>query len=229
MNNIDRLFCECTDASQFASGYLSYLAELLTQLNTSRIAAFIEELELAREHQNTVFFVGNGGSAATASHMANDFGIGTRTGDDSPPFRALALTDNVAALTAIANDNGYHNLFVFQLRIHYRPGDRLVAISASGDSPNVIAAAEWVKKRGGKVIGLVGFDGGKLQDLCDLIIHVKTPKGEYGPVEDIHMILDHLVYSWLQCQVQKKKDNVQKNNVSCPGSNADGLPDRDRL
>lgn len=206
MNNIERLLSECDSPAKFADAYFSYLYQLLNQLDTRAIAAFIEELGHAREHQNTVFFIGNGGSAATASHMANDFGIGIRTGDDDPPLRALALTDNVAAMTAIANDDGYHNVFVYQLRIHYRPGDKLVAISASGNSPNVIAAAEWVKKHGGKVIGLVGFDGGRLKDICDLVIHVKTPKGEYGSVEDIHMILNHLIFNWLRFQVRKKNE-----------------------
>ncbi len=205
MNNIERLCRESTDAGQFAVAYIGYLSNLLGRLDTKCIAAFVEELEQARQHHQTVFLVGNGGSAATASHMANDFGAGITPADDPLPFRALALTDNVAALTAIANDDGYQNVFVRQLRIHYRPGDKLVAISASGNSPNVVAAAEWVKQHGGKVIGLVGFDGGKLKALSDLVIHVETQKGEYGPVEDIHMILDHLVYSWLRTRMKKSE------------------------
>lgn len=204
MSNVERLARESADAAQFAGAYFNYLAKLMGELDTKAIAEFIAQLEHARQHDNTVFFVGNGGSASTASHMANDFGIGVRTGEDVKPFRALALTDNVPAMTAIANDEGYQNVFVSQLRIHYRPGDMLVAISASGNSPNVVAAAEWVGKRGGKVIGLVGFDGGRLKTLCDLLIHARTPKGEFGPVEDIHMILDHLIYTWLRNRTQRK-------------------------
>jgi len=106
-------------------------------------------------------------------------------------------------MLAVANDTGYENIFVNQLRIHYRKGDKLVAISASGNSPNVVVAAEWVKKQGGAVIALVGFDGGKLKEIGDVVVQVKAVKGEYGPVEDIHMILDHLVSYWLQYQIQK--------------------------
>jgi D-sedoheptulose 7-phosphate isomerase len=111
----------------------------------------------------------------------------------------------VVALTAIGNDAGHENLFVYQLRIHYRPGDKLIAISASGNSPNVVEAARWVKKRGGRVVGLVGFDGGELKRLADVVIHAKTPKGEYGPVEDIHIIMDHLFYSWLKARAGSLK------------------------
>ncbi len=114
----------------------------------------------------------------------------------------------MAVITAIVNDAGYHNVFVYQLQIHFKPGDMLVAISASGNSPNVVAAAKWVKNHGGKVVGLVGFDGVQLKTLCDLVIHAKTPKGEYGPVEDVHMVLNHLVYTWLRTQAIPNKQGV---------------------
>ena len=198
MNNIVRLFKETKSAQEFATGYLSYLSELLKRLDTHAIAAFIKELEEARKSGNTVFLAGNGGSAATASHMANDIGLdvlkksGTQT-----PFRVLALSASIPVITAIGNDDGYENVFLYQLKIHYRPGDKLVVITASGNSPNVVIAAEWVKQQGGRVIGLLGFDGGKVKGLCDVVIHAETPKGEYGPVEDIHMIMDHLVSNYL--------------------------------
>jgi len=203
MSNLDKILDESKCAADFAGAYLDYLSGLLCRLDRKAIAAFIEELELARRLQNTVFVVGNGGSAATASHMANDLGVGTHAAERGLPFRVLALTDNVAAMTAIGNDNGYEYVFVHQLRIHYRPGDMLIAISASGNSPNVVTAAEWVKRQGGKVLGLVGFDGGALKGLCDVLVHAETPKGEYGPVEDVHMIMDHLVYTWLRNRVAR--------------------------
>jgi D-sedoheptulose 7-phosphate isomerase len=197
MDTLARILEQSNDVIEFSEAYGRYLSGLLSRLDAKAVGRLVEELEQARERQQTVFFIGNGGSAATASHMANDLGVGTRASETGKPLRALALTDNVAAMTAIGNDSGYDNLFLYQLRIHYRPGDKLVAISASGNSPNLLAAAEWVKQRGGTVIGLVGFDGGKLKTLCDVVIHVETEKGEYGPVEDIHMIVDHLVYTWL--------------------------------
>ncbi len=208
MNNIEHFVTKSTSAKEFAKIYLNYVGKLLTEINPETIAAFIDELEASREHQNTVFIVGNGGSAATASHMANDIGMDVfKKGTDEKPLKALALTDNISLMTAIANDDGYENIFVNQLKIHFRPGDKLVAISASGNSPNVIKAAEWVKKQGGRVIGLVGFDGGLLRNICDIVIHVKTPKGEYGPVEDVHLVIDHLVALWLQYGLKERKKN----------------------
>ena len=206
MKTIESLFNEASDIQQFSKGYFSYLSSLLDELYTNAIASFADEMVKARKNQNTIFFIGNGGSASTASHMANDFGTDIRKkGGSDLPFRALSLTDNNAVMMAIANDDGYGNLFVNQLRIHYRPGDILVAISASGNSSNIVCAAEWVKEKGGIVMSLVGFDGGRLKEISDVVIHVKSQKGEYGPVEDVHMIMDHLLANWLQYKVMSEE------------------------
>lgn len=211
MNNIELIFSESSDIQQFTKGYLDYLYTLLNRLDKNAIAAFAYEMERARINHNTIFFVGNGGSAATASHMANDFGVDIlKKGGGDLPFRAMALTDNISVMLAIANDDGYDRLFVNQLRIHYRHGDKLVAISASGNSPNVVAAAKWVKGQGGVVMSLVGFDGGRLKEISDIVIHVRSEKGEYGPVEDVHMIMDHLLANWLQCRVQMEQAGGKK-------------------
>lgn len=203
MNNMERIYSEAENAEQFARGYIEYLSELLSRLDLAAIAAVADEIDKARRNHNTIFIAGNGGSAATASHMANDIGMDIlKKGQPSRPFRAFALTDNAALMTAIANDEGYDNMFVNQLRIHYRPGDLLIAISASGNSPNIVKAAEWVKTAGGRVIGFAGFDGGRLKDLSDVVVHIETPYGEYGPVEDIHLVLDHLIANWLQYKVR---------------------------
>ncbi|MCX7966166.1 MAG: SIS domain-containing protein [Syntrophorhabdaceae bacterium] len=218
MNNIERIFSESVGPEDFAEKYLDYLTALFRKLDKNKIAQFIYELEDAYEKGNTIFIAGNGGSAATASHMANDFGMDVlkKSGSDKA-FKALSLTDNTSLITAIANDDGYENIFVNQLKIHYRDGDKLIVISASGNSPNVVAAANWVKSKGGKVLGLTGFDGGKLKDICDVVIHVDTKRGEYGPVEDIHTIIDHLVANWLQYKLGKifsstyKKKEMEQN------------------
>lgn len=135
--------------------------------------------------------------------MANDIGfdIIKKCGTDKP-FRVLALTDNSSVITAIANDAGYENVFLNQLKIHYRRGDKLLAISASGNSPNVVAAAEWVKQQGGSVISFVGFTGGKLKALSNVVVHVKSESGEYGPVEDAHLVLNHILAHWFQCKLR---------------------------
>jgi len=213
MKNIKSLLNKPTNVRAFSKGYFDYLYSLLNRLNTDAIEKFIDELNAARTHQNTIFFIGNGGSASTALHMANDLSLGSRTYDKTLPFRSLALTSNTAVMTAIGNDHGYRNLFVYQLGIHYRPGDKLVAISASGNSSNVITAVKWVKKQGGTVIGMVGFDGGKLKNICDIVIHVKTAKGEYGPVEDIHIIMDHLIYTWLWHRKREEKHKILQKPV----------------
>jgi D-sedoheptulose 7-phosphate isomerase len=206
MNNIERLFAGSDGMEQFAKRYFSYLSELLDRLNTAEIAAISREIEDAHSRNNAIYIIGNGGSAATASHMANDIAMDVlKKSGIERPFRAFALTDNVPLMTAIANDDGYHNVFVNQLRICYQQGDILIAISASGNSPNVIEAAKWVKARKGRVMGFVGFDGGELKKLCDLSVHVNTPRGEYGPVEDIHLILDHLIANWLQYKMKYEK------------------------
>lgn len=205
MNNVEQIFKKSENIGDFSKSYFEYLHQLLNCLDLNAIEGLAVEIEKARTNKNTIFVVGNGGSAVTASHIANDFGtdILKKSGTDIP-FCVHALTDNTAVMLAVANDDGYDRLFVNQLRIHYRQGDKLLAISASGNSPNVIVAAEWVKERGGVVMSLVGFDGGKLKELSDIVVHVKSNHGEYGPVEDIHLILNHLLANWLQHKVCKE-------------------------
>ena len=195
MNRVETLFQQCPGPAEFARGYLTYLSDILAKLDTSAIAAFIETLSEARERGAGIFFIGNGGSAATASHFANDIAIGCRTWER--PFRAQSLTDNVPIMTAIANDFGYEHVFTLQLKTLMKPGDVVVAISASGNSPNVVNAVEWANAQGAKTIALTGFDGGKLRQTAHIGVHVPTNKGEYGPVEDVHMVLDHLVGAFL--------------------------------
>ena len=98
----------------------------------------------------------------------------------------------------------YDNIFLDQLKVHYREGDKLIAISASGNSPNLLEAAKWFRERGGTVIGWLGFDGGKLKDLSDIAVVVKTPKGEYAPVEDIHLVINHIIVTWVQLKIRNE-------------------------
>ncbi|MBF0181768.1 MAG: SIS domain-containing protein [Magnetococcales bacterium] len=193
MNPIDRFFTK--DPAHFARAYLEHLGRVLAAIDPEEIARFTATLLDARERGATIFFIGNGGSAATASHFANDLGVGTRCLER--PFRALGLTDNHAVVTAIGNDFGYHDVFARQLRILGKAGDVLVAISASGNSPNLLEAIEQAKKMGIKSVALTAFDGGRMRQMADEGIHVPTEKGEYGPAEDAHMILDHLVAAYL--------------------------------
>lgn len=193
MNNIDRFYTH--DVKAFARSYLTYLAEVLQGIEVSDIERFTKTLLDARERGATVFFIGNGGSAATASHFANDISIGTYSYEK--PFRVMSLTDNQAIITAIGNDFGYQDIFVRQLKVLGKPGDVVVGISASGNSPNLLAAFEYAKTAGIRTVAITAFDGGKLKPLADEGIHVPTAPKEYGPAEDAHMVLDHLVGAYL--------------------------------
>ena len=193
MNNLDRIFTK--DPVAFAGAYLDYLTSVFKTIDTIEIGQFIETLLDARERGATIFFIGNGGSTATASHFANDIAIGTNSYEK--PFRAVSLTDSNAIITAVANDFGFEEIFVRQLRVLGRPGDVVVAISASGNSPNLIRAFDYAKSIGIKTVAITAFDGGKMKQMADEGVHVPTAPKEYGPAEDAHMVLDHLVGAYL--------------------------------
>jgi len=195
VNRIQRLQQERPLAADFARGYLEYLREVLAALDVDEIAAFAAALLDVRERGARIFFIGNGGSAATASHFANDVAIGSCTWEKL--FRAMSLTDNVPVMTAVANDYGYEQIFVRQLQTLMSAGDMVVAISASGNSPNVVRALEYAKGAGAATIAITAFDGGELRRIADLRVHVPTSRGEYGPAEDAHMIIDHLIGAYL--------------------------------
>ncbi len=170
--------------------YLARVQEALKGLPLGAVVELIELLLHARLEQRTVFIFGNGGSAATASHMASDLSKGTIT-EGLPRLRAFSLTDSVPVFTAWANDRDYTQVFSEQLRTLARPGDIAIAISGSGNSPNVLAGLNTAKSMEMTTVGLLGFDGGSAAGLVDLPIVV--PADEYGPVEDIHLLLNHLV------------------------------------
>jgi len=199
MNNIDKGFNEVSSIGEFSRKYFSYLLEVLQTIDETEINRLAQIFEIAKKDGKTIFVAGNGGSAATATTMVNDIGfdIIKKTGTDKP-FKVFSLVDNNSVITAISNDVGYENIFINQLKIHYKEGDFLIVISASGNSPNVLEATNWVKSRGGMVIGFLGFSGGKLIELCDVKIHVKSEPGEYGPVEDAHLIMNHILAHWFQ-------------------------------
>jgi D-sedoheptulose 7-phosphate isomerase len=193
MNNIERFFT--WDPASFARQYVEYVGAVLRSIDVNEVAAFIATLLDARERGATIFFMGNGGSAATASHFANDLAIGTNS--NHKPFRALSITDNQACVTAIANDFGYQDVFERQLRVLGKAGDVAVGISASGNSANLVKAFEVARDMGIKTVALTAFDGGRMKAMSDEGIHVPTGPKEYGPAEDAHMVLDHLVGAYL--------------------------------
>lgn len=170
--------------------YVNQLHKTLDELPESQIIEVIDVLNEARLSQRQIFIMGNGGSASTASHFVCDLSKNTRK-NYLPNYRVIGLTDNMAVLSALANDEGYENVFAQQLVSFVQPGDVVIAISASGNSPNVLKATEMANQMGARTIGMTGFDGGKLAKLSQINIHV--PSNIIEHVEDIHLMLEHLI------------------------------------
>ena len=188
---------KATSGSEVLRTQADALNSLIAGLDLGAVEQVAELLDEACLQGNTVYCVGNGGSAATASHIAADLSWGRRTDDGARP-RTLSLAANTPLLTALANDAGYANVFVEQLKVFFQAGDVVIAISASGNSENVLGAARFAKENGGRSVGLVGFDGGSLKGLCDINVHVPTPPGEYELVEDVHHAVCHMLANYLK-------------------------------
>jgi D-sedoheptulose 7-phosphate isomerase len=176
--------------------YLARVRELLDGL-PDVADRFVEALWQAFEADATVFLAGNGGSAAAASHFGQDLAKGTLADlRATRRFRVIPLTDNVGYITALANDEGYESIFEQQLRNLGRPGDVLVAISGSGNSPNVLRAVEYAHAIGMKTIGVTGYDGGKLRTLAQESVHI--PIEDMGMCEAVHGVVFHAAMCFLR-------------------------------
>lgn len=178
--------------------YILELQNTLKQLPTARIQEAIDLLVEARTERRQVFIMGNGGSASTASHFVCDLAKNTRN-PELPNFRVIGLTDNMAIFSALANDEGYENVFAQQLASFVEADDIVIGISASGNSANVLNAIELGNKVGARTIGMTGFDGGQLRKMVDIDIHIPSDCIEH--VEDIHLMLEHLI-----CKAIKEMD-----------------------
>lgn len=203
-DDILRLARSHTDIGAFTAAYLGRLQQLFDSVDKSLIRTLADEFLRAREEDATLFVAGNGGSATTATSMGNDLGFDVlKKAEIERGFRIHPLTDSNASITAIANDVGFENVFLHQLRTHFQKGDRLIAISASGNSENLLRAARWVRDHGGKVIALLGFDGGMLREESDLALVFESAPGEYGPIEDAHLIVNHILAHWFQVKLRE--------------------------
>lgn len=195
-NKLKSIFEQSGSTVGYLQDYARYVSDLLREIDYAALDGIIRCFRDAKKNSATIFFIGNGGSAATASHFAQDLAeVGRKTGEAC--FKTCGLTNSIPHITALANDYGYESIFTGQMQDFFKEKDVLVAISASGNSSNIVKAVEYAKRLGGKTIGFVGFDGGKLGRMCDHVLHVKTGHGEYGPVEDVHMLLDHMITSYL--------------------------------
>ena len=187
---------EMSQTKQITMDYVQAFEGLLHQIDAEVIGRIVQYLRRAADHGSTIYVAGNGGSAATASHWVNDLGKATKCSGETP-LRVMSLSDNVSWLTALANDEGYSRVFSGQLENFARPGDVLVVISASGNSPNLVEAVELARRQGVFTIGFLGFDGGALKDKVDDYLWLRTEKGAYGLVESGHSLLCHIVTTCL--------------------------------
>lgn len=204
MSELKRFFENSKTIEEYSASYFKYLSSILQKTDRGSIAKVANIFLNAKQNNKKIFFAGNGGSASTASHFAADFAKNV-SNNPKGNFRAISLVDNTALTTAVSNDEGYDNIFARQLAVLMEKGDVVVGISASGNSENVLKAIRHANSNGGISIGLVGFDGGKLKKEAKHCIHFPSLKGEYGPVEDAHIIIDHIITSYLYFSGKKKK------------------------
>jgi D-sedoheptulose 7-phosphate isomerase len=208
--------------------YTKNLKHTLDQLPLDLIDEMIDCLHNARIRGKRVFTIGNGGSASTASHLACDLSKNTVT-PELPSIRAIALTDNMAVFSAIANDLGYENVFAEQLDILIESGDIVIAISASGNSANVLKAIKLAKARNAFTIGWSGYDGGALAAMVDLPVVI--PNHCIEQIEDVHLTLAHMVTTGVrQAAIQEEPLHLHPEPLLAPryvGMHTNGIPHND--
>ncbi len=179
-----------SDRLDYLKSYKEKSLAALDKIAENDVAQLIELLSAAREAGRQIFLCGNGGSAATASHFANDLGKGASWGHEKR-FRVLALTDNVSWMTALANDTDYSQIFVEQLKNYARPEDLLITFSGSGNSPNVLEVVQWANQNSMLTVGITGRPGGKLGEVARYPVFVES--SHMGHIEEGHFLIQHLV------------------------------------
>ncbi len=178
------------------ASYLDDFSALLKKVDAKEVEALVDLLAEAYREERFVFVIGNGGSGANASHLCEDLGKGTlHDFEKQKRLKVLSLTDNTPYILAYGNDLGYDRIFVEQLKNFAQPGAVLIAISGSGNSPNVLKAVEYANSIGMKTVGITGYDGGKLRKMCRLGVHV--PSHNMGAVESVHLVLFHYLLDTL--------------------------------
>jgi len=175
---------------QFVQDYFNGLRDLFDRFDTDVFNRMVQSILDAYHHDRFIFTMGNGGSAATASHFAADINKGCCL-DLDKKFKMICLNDNMSTLLALANDVSYDSVFVEPLKNFFRPGDLVIGISGSGNSKNVLHAVAYAKEHGGKTIGLSGFSGGKLASLADIPVIARVD--DMQKVEDLHVIIIHMI------------------------------------
>ena len=181
--------------------YLAEMESVVRRISRTDVRSVVDALVEVWAARRTIFIIGNGGSAATASHMMNDINKYASV-DGLPRFRCIALTDNVPLLTALGNDMSYADVFVEPLKNLLEEDDLLIALSTSGNSVNIVRAVEYARNHGATVVGFCGKPGGKLGELADLKVTINSDR--IGQQEDGHMILDHVISAALRERLQER-------------------------
>ena len=189
-------------------GYFSRVADALNRIDTQAVAKFVDMLMEARDKENTIFLFGNGGSAATASHVTGDFLKGISYQLDKR-FRVICLNDNVSAMMAISNDLSYEEVFVEQLKAFLKKDDVVIGISGSGNSVNVLKAVEYARDAGARTVAFCGYEGGKISRIAEHLIHV--PVRDMEITEDIHIIIFHAIKQSLMLDLRGDNFSMGQN------------------
>ena len=198
-NNLDTFFRK--NKKFYFSKYSEYLSHLISDLPKEKIQNFIKKVIETSKKGNVIYIAGNGGSASTANHFAIDFMMASNNLKNK--IRCISLNSNEAVVTAIANDFDYSFIFSKQLEFLAKKDDMFISISASGNSKNLINAINYAKKNKLYTVSFTSFDGGKMCKLSDLDINIKTGIDEYGPAEDAHLILNHLISTYINKLLKK--------------------------
>ena len=190
--------------------HLTKTIESINSLDESKLTFFVEKIMETIAKKNTIFFAGNGGSASTASHFVNDL-LTAYTYEQTAerPFtykkaKVQSLTESTGIVTGLTNDFNFDEIFVNQLRTISDAGDMLVIITASGNSQNLLNAVSYANENCIFTVAIVGFDGGKVSKMAQLVLHAKTDKGDYGPAEDVHLVINHAVASLIRDKLYRK-------------------------
>lgn len=191
--------------------YFAKVSGACKAVKVEEIKELLNILERAYYQRRNIFIFGNGGSGATASHFCEDLAKGTLNGNcsqDGIRFKAMSLTDNVPFILALANDEGYHKIFEQQLRNYAECGDVAIAISGSGNSPNVINAVLYANRKKMITIGMTGYDGGKLKKISRYCVHV--PITDMGITESVHNVIVHYVVDFLKEKLNSNYRQIEK-------------------
>lgn len=196
MHHLAALFQSSSSIQAYAQGYAERLSTVVGEIDRDAFARAVDVVDQAFQSNHALHVMANGGSAAVAAHLVNDLVAGGYR-EGPPPFRVFSLSDNLATVTALGNDAGFDYIFERQLRVYLNPGDVVLAMSVSGNSPNILHAVEYARAHKAATIGFCGFTGGKLLGACDIAVHVPATLDEYGPVEDAFSVLCHMLSGYL--------------------------------